>query len=407
MRKDLKIIIACCWLSVSFQAHGQEVTFISPVVEEGIRQHLKIGGGEAISFLQLDTITSLDLSKRGVTDIRDLELLHKLRTLDLRDNNVLDLQPLAVLDSLEWVDLSHNSLKGINDLFYSTSKKMTVNVAFNYIKVFSIFGSLTHCNFTLEGTGLQLIEDAPYFDVCQLLCDASVNPAVLQGLIQTNMSESVRVECEEHETEVPSGSDGFTIALQGDFTKTVPVFLGNGVIRDSTYLVPQTFRALQPNRTVRIATSLPDDYTIRVCSPVQQGSIQVEGTNLIYTAAPSFDYEDIIISYYWGPVLKGFSKLQLSSDVPTDITKMKEGNEKLMLASLGSGRILVDCQAFMGKGPAEIRIYDMAGTLIESIRSESKDGIHQEIQLNHVSGKVIVVQVTSGGFSYVGKILID
>ena len=119
------------------------------------------------------------------------------------------------------------------------------------------------------------------------------------------------------------------------------------------------------------------------------------------------DYEDIIISYYWGPVLKGFSKLQLSSDVPTDITKMKEGNEKLTLASLGSGRILVDCQAYMGKGPAEIRIYDMAGTLMESIRSESKDGIHQEIQLNHVSGKVIVVQVTSGGFSYVGKILID
>ena len=90
MRNKLIIIFSCCLFVVS-NAQGQELNFISPNVEEGIRQHLNINEESPISFAQLDTITKLDLSRRGIADVRDLVLLPKLRSLDLSGNMVEDL----------------------------------------------------------------------------------------------------------------------------------------------------------------------------------------------------------------------------------------------------------------------------------------------------------------------------
>ena len=302
-----------CWLAAAIHVHGQEVSFISPDVEEGIRQHLNIGEGESITFAQLDTITSLDLSRRNVTDIHDLQLLPNLRSLDLNNNKVADLQPLTVLDSLEWVDLSYNGLKTVNELVFCNSRKMTVNVAFNYIGDFSIFGSMTRCNFVFEGTTLQLREDAPYFDVSQLYCDATVSPAVVHGAFRTNMAEPALLLCGDSQTEVPANGARFAQTLQDGPSATAPVYLNNGVRGDSTYLVPPASYDLEPNQTMTVATSLPDNYTIRVCSAAQQGTVEVDGTNLIYTASDSFSAENIVYAYYWGHILKGLSRIELQS----------------------------------------------------------------------------------------------
>ena len=308
MRKEFKIIILCL-LSVAYQAHGQEVTFISPAVEEGIRQHLQISEQEAITFSQLDTITSLDLSKRDVTDINDIVLLPNLRNLDLNNNMVDNVQPLTMLDSLEWVDLSYNNLKNINEMIYSRSKKMTINVAFNYIGDFSLFGLITHTNFILEGTTFQIMENAPFFDVCQLYCDASVYPTVIRTTVQTNMSEVAKLIYADSQAEVPTNSASFTHILQNEPTQIIPVYLSNGVKGDSTYLIPQTKFRLETNQAISFETGLPDDYTIRLCSSPQQGSINIDGVNLEYTASSTFEYEEIVFSYYWGPILKGFSRV--------------------------------------------------------------------------------------------------
>lgn len=302
-----------CCLAAAIHVHGQEVSFISPDVEEGIRQHLNIGEGERITFAQLDTITSLDLSKRNVTNIHDLQLMPNLHSLDLNNNKVNDLQPLTVLDSLEWVDLSYNGLKTVNELVFCNSRKMTVNVAFNYIGDFSIFGSMTRCNFVFEGTTLQLREDAPYFDVSQLYCDATVSPAVVHGAVRSNMAEPARLLCGESQTEVPANGERFAQALQDEPSETLPVYLNNGVRGDSTFLVPPSSYELEPNQSLIVATSLPDKYTIRLCTPVQQGTVDVDGTSLIYTASDSFSEEDIIYAYYWGHLLKGFSKIEFRS----------------------------------------------------------------------------------------------
>ena len=312
MKKILKIIMLC-WLCVTVPVQGQEVTFISSAVEEGIRQHLQINEGEYISFAQLDTITSIDLSKRNITDIHDLLLLPNLRNLDLSNNMVENLHPLTMLDSLECVDLSFNKLKTINELAFSNSKKMTVNVAFNYIGDFVFFGLMTPCNFVLEGTTFQMREDAPYFDVWKLYCDATVSPAVIHAAVRTNMSEPAQLLCEESEMAVSTNATGFSQTLQNEPMETVPVYLNNGVWGDSTYYVPQATHDVQPNQTLTIATSLPDNYAIRVCLSPKQGTLEVDGTNLVYTASDSFVSDDIVFAYYWGPFLKGFSQYHLGN----------------------------------------------------------------------------------------------
>lgn len=98
-------IIMLCWLSVgAVRVQGQEVQFVSPAVESAVRHHLNVSDEASIGFSQLDTITYLDLSRRGVTDTQDLILMPNLRVLNLSDNSVNDLRPLAVLDSLEYVN---------------------------------------------------------------------------------------------------------------------------------------------------------------------------------------------------------------------------------------------------------------------------------------------------------------
>lgn len=305
MRKVLKILFAC-WLTVVVNAQGQEVTFLSSDVEEGIRQHLCLGDNEPVCFLQLDTITTLDLSKRGITEIRDLVLLPNLHRLDLNNNMVSDLQPLTVLDSLEWVDLSFNNLKNINQLVYSNARTMTVNVAFNHIGDFSIFGSITRCNFILEGTGLQLYESAPYFDVCQLICDATTSPATVDGMIRTNMAEAARLTCGDFGMEVTADGNCFKQVLNGDYTETTPVFLNNGVLGDSTYLVPPITMEVESGETVTLPTGLPESFSIQLTKNTQ-GTVVINGTELEYTA-PNMEVSDTISFCYseYG-VLKGFS----------------------------------------------------------------------------------------------------
>ena len=304
------MMITVCWLSVAIDAQGQGVKFLSADVEKGIRQHLRIADNEDISFMQLDTITSLNLSKRGIIEIDDLVLLPNLRHLDLNNNMVEDLRPLSVLDSLEWVDLSYNNLKSINQLVYSNAKNMTVNLAYNYIGDFSIFGSITRCNFTLEGTGLQLNESAPFFDVCQLFCDATVSPAVVHGLVRTNMTEAALLMCGESSKEVPADGNYFERALNDYYTETIPVFLNNGILGDSTYLVPSITLEMNPGETLTLPTGLPESYTINLTNTLL-GSVVIDGTDLVYTAPDAEVSDTLSFSFYEYGVLKGFSQYYL------------------------------------------------------------------------------------------------
>ena len=315
MRNYVKIIIVYCLSVVSVKALGQEVTFVSPLVEEGIRQHLNFAEEEQISFAQLDTITTLDLSKRGIIDISDLVLIPNLRTLDLSDNMVDDLQPLNVLESLEYVDLSYNRLKGINALFYSTAKDLTINIAFNYIEDFSLFVSLSSCNFTLEGAGLQMNENAPYYDVNYLYTiynEEGKSVVAYRGY--TNIEAANSINCGTMNTSAQLDGEDYTIELAETPTETTVVTLTNGEQSVTTYVVPVTEETVGAGKTITLETGLPEDYRL-YSAYASMGTVEIDGTKMNYTAPETMAADVIYFSYYQGSTLKGFSRCYVNKVV--------------------------------------------------------------------------------------------
>ena len=407
------LIIIASWLFIA-KAQGQELTFISPVVEEGIRQHLCITEDKVISFAQLDTITTLDLSRRGVTDIRDLVLLPKLRTLDLRDNMVCDLKPLVILDSLEWIDLSYNNLKCINDLFYSNAKNLTINVAFNYISDFSLFGSMSICNFTLEGAGFQLNENVPFFDVCQFICDASESPAVIHGLVRTNIDGSARLECEGENIGVPAEGEFFKQSLRYDGKATVQVILTNGEQGDTTWLVPLQTYQVEAGKTVMIESGLPEDYTIQGFTPALQGTMQIDGTSLSYNASNGFEYEEIMYCFYRNGVFKGIAKVILTSEglsegldevTLTDGIDMAESQSSSLKVSYHDNMLNVRCMSETLADESFIDVFDVSGKVLSTKRVDSRHGIDEQINIGRLPKPAIIVRVRSGNRVYTEKLL--
>ena len=309
MNKILIIIITCC-LSISLKAQGQTPTFISPEVEKGILDYLVLTESDAISTSQLDTITTLDLSRRGITDIHDLVLLPQLRLVDLSDNKIEDLQPLTILDSLRWVDLSYNSLKNINGLLYASAKELTANVGFNYIQDFSLFSMSTPCEFTLEGVGLQFIEDEPFFDVAQLICNSSVTPFSVRGIMRTNMEGPISLICGEETIELSAESEYFKQNIQYHDNAAAMVILTNGERGDTTWVVPPSEFEVSAGADLTIATGLPENYSLANVY-AQNGTVTVDRQNLLYTAFDDFEEDVIYLNYYENGKLRGSTEFYL------------------------------------------------------------------------------------------------
>ncbi len=309
MNKILIIIITCC-LSIPLKAQGQTPTFISPEVEKGIRDYLVLTESDAISTSQLDTITILDLSRRGITDIHDLVLLPQLRLVDLSDNKIEDLQPLTVLDSLRWVDLSYNSLKNINGLLYASAKELTANVGFNYIQDFSLFSMSTPCEFTLEGVGLQFIEDEPFFDVAQLICNSSVTPFSVRGIMRTNMEGPISLICGEETIELSAESEYFKQNIQYHDNAAAMVILTNGERGDTTWVVPPSEYEVTAGAELTITTGLPDTYSFANVY-AQNGTTTIEGQTILYTAFDDFEEDVIYLNYYENGRLRGSTEFYL------------------------------------------------------------------------------------------------
>lgn len=305
MKKYITLILFC-WLSGLTKAYGQEVTFASPQVEECVRLHIPLADGEQICFEQLDTITTLNLSKRGITDIHDLLLMPKLRLVDLSDNLVDDLQPLAVLDSLEWVDLSFNNLTNINALFYSTSKELSVNVAFNHIQDFSLFGSISLCTFKLEGVSLQLSEEVPFFDIPYFYTEINaVGKPVVTYCGYTNTVGEWTITCGT--SNIPAQLDGstHTEVLEGNLAETTALTLTNGEVGETTYVVPSRFYMTDPNEILTIETGLPESYSIEYASALY-GTVVVDGSVLTYTTPAESTPDIISFCYSEGSQLRGY-----------------------------------------------------------------------------------------------------
>lgn len=382
------IMIVGLWLSVA-HAQGQEVAFASPSVEEGVRQHLGFTEEEPIGFTQLDTITTLDLSHRGITDIRDVVLMPKLRMLDLSDNRVADLQPLCALDSLEWVDLSYNALRGINDLFFSSAKSLTVNVAFNHIRDFSLFGSMSSCSFVLEGAGLQFDENAPYFEVFDFYADVDDddNPFVCyRGF--TNMEAGASLICGSLHTAAQMDGNANSISLPGHLSATTQAILSNGVMGDTTWVVPPTRRSVADGGELSIITQLPESYEIGYLQALH-GTVSADGLTLHYTAPSPAVADTIYLSYYEDNRTKGFAQLYIAStQTPTEVRAVAESSPFTM--SLHGNILHIEGCSERWKEVKAIRVYDGIGRLLDLRLPNSGQDVDIRLSAKH---SVVIVEV--------------
>lgn len=65
----------------------------------------------------LDSISSISLKQKGITDITPIKHFSNLRYLNLSDNLIEDITPISELFELEYLNLSENNIKSIKPIF--------------------------------------------------------------------------------------------------------------------------------------------------------------------------------------------------------------------------------------------------------------------------------------------------
>ena len=306
------MIILLAALTVT--ASAQTVTFFSPEFEWGVKQHLGLEDNDEVLQSQMDTITSIDLSGLGITDLRDVVYLPMVKELDLSRNGISNTFPLTVLDSLQLLNLCGNGLESINPLVFCNADKMTVLVANNYISDFSFLFSPTHCQFTLMGTGLQQDKNALYFDLYHMYCDVnSRGQVVVVYRGYTNAEGAAVLGCNGKHTTAQLDGASHTVTVPGWPSTPSMVTLNVGELGDTTWVLPPVTQHIAAGAHVDIATGLPEGYRIGMANALY-GTLDVDGTDLVYDAPADLEMDTIYVSYYEGWKLRGFTEYHMLNE---------------------------------------------------------------------------------------------
>ncbi len=310
MRKALTIIYLL--MSVILTTEAQKVTFFSEEFEAGVKKHIGLGDDEDVTQNHTDTISAINLSGLGITDIRDVKYLSNVLELDLSNNGISNTFPLTVLDSLQILNLSNNELLSINPLVFSNAKKIRLNVAYNYIEDFSFFYTPSHCQFTIMGMDLQSQKDAPFLDVYSFYSEIEVDDkpiVVYRGY--TNMATETLLNCGSSNLSAQLDGNTYHVAITEDIPEILHVILSNGEKNEDTYIVPSADYHVEAGQSVTLETGLPDDYYLSsVYATV--GAVEVKGNCLKYTAPESVKPDIIYFSFFQGATLKGFSRYYIN-----------------------------------------------------------------------------------------------
>ena len=86
------------------------------VLRTALRQALAIAPGVPLTAAALASVTTLDLSGAGISDLSGLEQARNLETLFLADNQIIDLSPLAGLVYLQSLSLGGNQITDLRPL---------------------------------------------------------------------------------------------------------------------------------------------------------------------------------------------------------------------------------------------------------------------------------------------------
>jgi len=400
-----KTTIIAFLLAMTLEVLSQKVTFYSLEFEEGIRLHLGLDETDDVLQMQTDTITHINLSGLGISDIRDVVYLPMVRYLNLSYNCINDISPLIQLDSLRLLDLGNNQLENINILVLTNAGSMEIDVSNNFISDFSYFFSPSHCSFTLLGMGLQQEKNSPYFDVYQLYADvddAGEMKASWRGY--TNMKEDVTLKCGEFQ--VPALMDGYTnsVMLPQEFDTITQIVLFNGEAGDTTYVIPPAFFEVEFDSTVIVETGLPDSYQIGYANTLY-GTVSVAGQAITYTASSIGQADTIYFSYYQGESIKGFGEYYIGFSEPNGIQQIVFSGNQLKI-DWHDGKIYVEYpkDILNGCSIVTISVWSAVGQLlaVEDFVTTSS-GADAEIMLPNYQDDVVIVQVDYCNKRIIGK----
>ncbi len=313
-----KIVIYTVLFLTTNTCLAQKITFASGLIEERVKDILDLSEGEDVMQIHVDTMSVVDLSGLALEDLNDILWFKNVRELDLSYNNITDIAPLRLIDSLHMLNLSGNQLDNIDQLLFSRSDSINVNVTNNYIFDFSSFFRPSHCLFTLTGMGQQLVRDAPSFIISEFYSSADEKGCVVEYRGYSNIAKSFFVQCGTEKSPITLNGESQTIAVPGNPKTTSMVCLTYGEQSVTTYVVPSVDYSVDAGKTIILETGLPEDYRLSYAYAIK-GTVEIEGTTMKYTA-PETAVSDIIhFTYYEGQVLKGSSYFYINrSDVNGD-----------------------------------------------------------------------------------------
>lgn len=306
------ILILLMGMSALLTASAQKVTFFSAGFEQGVKVHLGLDQNSDVTQQHTDTITTINLSGLGISDIRDVMYLAQVKSLDLSFNNIKDIAPLLPLESLHDVDLSGNLLEDINVLPFASSDSIVVNVAYNYITDFSHVLFPSNCRIGIAGMSAQKDKNAQYLDVCHFYTyiNEDEKPVVtFRGY--TNQSGACSVKTGSANFSAQLDGNSHMVDLPETLTNTTKVTLTNGDQSEVTYLVPPAYYTVGAGKTITMETGLPDNYKLTSAS-TSSGTVEIVGSSLKYTAPATAVADVVSFSYYKGSTLKGFSRFYLN-----------------------------------------------------------------------------------------------
>ena len=310
--KRLLIIISLFVLTNAI-VKAQNVNFRSRVFESYVKKHVGIGETEKLNTTQLDTIRQIDLSGLDLTDISDVKFLTNVRSIDLSNNKIEDIAPLATLDSLCAVNLSNNNLKSISRLSFSYARKMYVNVAFNDIKDFSCFNTLTNCCFTIAGVDMQYDKERSFYDVDYLVCNIRLGQPYVYCRINSNTGTKALLTLDNEKIDVPTDRSRFEYKVKSNITSASPIYLKNGEYIDSAYIVPADYYNVDGGNTITLKTGLPEDYVLSTVN-AQYGNVVIVGNTIKYTAPDKAVPDKIDFCYSQRGTIKGISCFYMNQD---------------------------------------------------------------------------------------------
>lgn len=93
-----------------------DIIIVDEKLEDGLKSILKLSAEQSITEENLQSLTVVDLSSKGITNLSGLEYAVNITHLNLANNQIRDITPLKQLTKIRGLNVSGNEITSINDL---------------------------------------------------------------------------------------------------------------------------------------------------------------------------------------------------------------------------------------------------------------------------------------------------